>query len=560
MGAPPDCDDFDCIVIGSGFGGAAMACRLAEAGRRVLVLERGDRYPPGSFPRTPLASSTNVWDPSRRFYGMYDIWSFRRFEAIVCAGLGGGSLIYANVLLRKPEAWFPREADGEGSEFWPLGYADLEECYGKAEQMLGVTGYPNSDTTAKTRLFRDTAAAAGLEWRPAPLGVSFSPPGQPLGLPVDKPGDNLHGVTRTTCRLCGECDVGCNSGSKNTTDLTYLSSAWRHQARIETLHEVRQIRPLSDGRVGYEVLARRHHPPKQRWDRSGEAAPPDHVRFAARTVVVSAGTLGSTYLLLRNRPRLPELSRRVGSKFSGNGDYLGFIGAPGRGVFDSSRAPVITGYLAQPGQGPESLALSTRPTRGYIIQDGGYPVLAEWLSETLGVKPIGRLAQALWTIARARLTNSPRTEISGRLSELIGDSRRSRDMVPMLGMGRDLPGGQMRLRDGYLDIGWQQAFSQPVFGPLKDAMVAVAEAMGGRYHDGPSSLLSRMITVHPLGGAPMGVDADHGVVDSHGEVYGYPGLFVADGSVLPGPAGVNPALTIAALAERFSTRVLERTA
>src|SRR3954468_3768469 len=91
--------DFDCIVIGSGFGGAVTACRMAEAGRSVLVLERGDRYPPGKFPRTPLATSTNVWDPSQRLYGMFDIWSFRKFEAIVSSGLGGGSLIYANVLL-----------------------------------------------------------------------------------------------------------------------------------------------------------------------------------------------------------------------------------------------------------------------------------------------------------------------------------------------------------------------------------------------------------------------------------------------------------------------------
>lgn len=106
MRASPCGYDFDCIVIGSGFGGAVMACRLAESGRRVLVLERGERYPPGSFPRTPLATSTNVWDPKQRLYGLYDMWSFRKFDAIVSAGLGGGSLIYANVMLRKPEAWF----------------------------------------------------------------------------------------------------------------------------------------------------------------------------------------------------------------------------------------------------------------------------------------------------------------------------------------------------------------------------------------------------------------------------------------------------------------------
>lgn len=553
MGASPCSYDFDCIVIGSGFGGAVMACRLAEAGRRVLVLERGERYPPGSFPRTPLATSTNVWDPKQRLYGLYDMWSFRKFDAIVSAGLGGGSLIYANVMLRKPEAWFAREADGPASEFWPIGYDDLDECYSKAEHVFGVTTYPYTDSTAKTRQFRDATESAGLKWRPAPLAVSFSPPGRPLGVEVESGAGNLHQVPRTTCRMCGECDVGCNSGSKNTTDLTYLSTAWRHGARIETLHEVRQIRPIAGG--GYEVVARRHQPPEPRWERGGDAVP-EVVTFNARTVVVSAGALGSTYLLLRNRPRLPDMSPRLGSKFCGNGDYLGIISAR-RSVFDASRAPVITGYLAGDDADPSG---GTAPSRGYVIQDGGYPVLTDWLNESLGIRPVGRVVQAAWTILRARLTNASRTEISARMSQVVGESRRSRSVVPMLGMGRDLPGGEMSLLGGDLDISWKQAFSDPVFRPIKDSMVAVAKAMGGRFHEGPSSLLSRMISVHPLGGAPMGVDVDHGVVDSYGEVFNYPGLFVADGAVMPGPVGVNPALTIAALAERFSTRVLERSA
>src|SRR4051812_19378299 len=122
----PGQDEFDCIVIGSGFGGSAVACRVAEQGRSVLVLERGQPYPPGSFPRTPLEMSTNFWDPSQTLYGLFDIWSFRRFDAVVSSGLGGGSLIYANVLLRKPEAWFVRDVAGsEAGEYWPLEYAEL---------------------------------------------------------------------------------------------------------------------------------------------------------------------------------------------------------------------------------------------------------------------------------------------------------------------------------------------------------------------------------------------------------------------------------------------------
>ncbi|MGI8459185.1 MAG: GMC oxidoreductase [Propionibacteriaceae bacterium] len=550
--------DFDCIVIGSGFGGAVTACRLAEGNRRVLVLERGDSYPPGSFPRTPLATSTNVWDPKQRLYGMFDIWSFRKFEAIVSSGLGGGSLIYANVMLRKPEAWF--RGDGAASESWPLDYADLEGCYEKAERVLGATPYPYAERTAKSRQLRDAAPAAGLTWQPAPLAVSFSPPGQPLGLQIGRPGDNLHQVPRTTCRLCGECDVGCNSGSKNSTDLTYLSTAWRHHATIKTLHEVRLIKPIDGQGPGYEVVARRHRPPKERWCRDGEATPPERVSFTARTVVVAAGALGSTYLLLRNRARLPDLSTRLGTQFCCNGDYLGFIRAPKARVFDASRAPVITSYLTTTDRGTGEPAASAGIGRDFVIQDGGYPVLADWFSESLGIRPVGRVLQVAWTLLQARLTSSPRTEISGRLAEIVGDSRRSRGVVPLLGMGRDVPGGQMQLRDDSLDISWKQAYSDPVFRSIRSSMVALASSLGGGFYDGPSSMFSRLLTVHPLGGAPMGADVDHGVVDSYGEVFNYPGLFVVDGSVMPGPVGVNPALTIAALAERFSARVLERSA
>lgn len=489
---------------------------------------------------------------------MYDLWSFRTFEAVVCAGLGGGSLIYANVLLRRPEAWFSGRADDTGSESWPITYADLDDGYAKAEKMLGATVYPYADQTEKTRQIRDAADGAGLQWRPAPLAISFSPPGQSIGLPVGNAQDNLYTAHRSTCLLCGQCDVGCNYGSKNTTDLTYLSAAAKHPGtRIETLHEVRRIRPLRGGRDGFEVLARRHHPPDPLWNRNGQPVLPDVVTFRARTVVVSAGSLGSTYLLLRNRPRLPDLSPTLGSRFSGNGDYLGFVSAPRTRVFDASQAPVITGYLAAPDRqaGP-----ATGADARYIVEDGGYPVLADWLGESLGLRPAGRVARVLWTIVRGKLAKSSNKEISSRLSDVVGEARRSSSIVPMLGMGCDHPDGRMSLRNGHLDISWRSAFSQPAFEPIKDAMQAMARSMDGHFHAGPSNLLSRMVTVHPLGGAPMGTDVDHGVVDSYGEVFNYPGLFVADGSVMPGPVGVNPSLTIAALSERFSTRVLERTA
>ncbi|MFP5282083.1 MAG: GMC oxidoreductase, partial [Actinomycetes bacterium] len=519
-------------------------------------LERGDRYPPGQFPRSPLASSANVWDPSIGLYGMFDIWSFRKFEAVVSSGLGGGSLIYANVLLRKPATWFSQPGPGGVAETWPVTAKDLDVPYRRAETMLGMTEYPHLETTDKTTAFRDAASAADLDWKRAPLAVTFSPrPGAKpeLGVAVGSPADNLHGVQRMTCRLCGECDVGCNSGSKNSTDLTYLSRAEdTGNADIRHLHEVKRIEPVPG--TGYRVHAVVHEPPVPRWQRSGERPPPRPVSFTATTVVLAAGALGTTYLLLRNRVNLPHLSPALGTRFSGNGDYLGFAKTDKDRPLQSSRGPVITSYV----QGEGGRRSPTPGGGGFLIQDGGYPMLADWLGESLGLRPVKRATRVVWELLRARYTNSSRTGVSARLSEIIGDARHTSTVLPMLGMGQDLPGGVMSLRDGYLTVSWQQKYSDPAFAPIRHTMRRVAEGLPGRFYDGPSTRLSRSISVHPLGGAPMGRTVQQGVVDDYGEVFNYPGLFVADGSVLPGPVGVNPALTIAALAERFSERILDK--
>lgn len=220
----------DTVVVGSGFGGAVTAYRLAETGRSVVLLERGKPYPPGGFPRTPADMARNFWDPSRGLHGLFDIWSFRGLEGVVSSGLGGGSLIYANVLLRKDERWFVHESPlpGGGYENWPIGRADLDPHYDRVEHMLGATRYPYDDTP-KTRALRQAAARLDLAVSRPPLAVSFGPrPGAPPvpGAQIDEPAyGNLHGLPRSTCRLCGECDVGCNYGAKNTLDHTYLSSS-----------------------------------------------------------------------------------------------------------------------------------------------------------------------------------------------------------------------------------------------------------------------------------------------------------------------------------------------
>jgi cholesterol oxidase len=157
-------EHFDAIVVGSGFGGSVMAYRLAEAGKNVCVLERGKSYPPGSFPRGPHGMKTNFWDPSRGLHGMFNVWSFRNIGAVVSSGLGGGSLIYANVFIRKDEKWFVKEDLAKGGyESWPVSRADLEPHYDRVEKVIQPQTYPFEfspyDTTPKTHAMREAAAA-----------------------------------------------------------------------------------------------------------------------------------------------------------------------------------------------------------------------------------------------------------------------------------------------------------------------------------------------------------------------------------------------------------------
>lgn len=548
------------VVVGSGFGGAVSAFRLAEAGHSVVVLERGKSYPPGSFPRTPSEMGRNFWDPSAGLHGLFDVWSFRGLEAVVASGLGGGSLIYANVLLRKDEKWFVKDAPYRGgSESWPVTRADLDPHYDAVERMLGAQrfpmGAPGYEASAKTEEMRTAATRLGLDWQLPPLAVTFAAEGRPAtpGEPIpDAFYGNLHGRPRRTCTLCGECDLGCNSGSKNTLDHTYLSAAEHAGAELRTGCEVRSFTPRAGG--GWVVRYVVHRAEHEQSPTDTKALPLEEV--TADRLVLAAGTLGTTYLLLRNRSVLPAVSRLLGHRFSGNGDLLGFVmdaadGGAGRGL-GSSSAPVITSAVRVPD------AVDGGPGRGYYIEDAGYPGFVDWLVETGDVGHQARrwLAFTLTRI-RARLSNSPRSEIGAQVGNALGAGRSSAGAMPLLGMGRDQPDGVMRLRSGYLDVQWTTETSRDYFDAVRSTMADIAVAMGGRFVSNPLSWLHRVVTVHPLGGAPMGTGRSTGVVDEWGEVFGHPGLYVADGAAMPGPVGANPSLTIAAYADRLCEHIID---
>jgi cholesterol oxidase len=577
-GRDPMPDHFQVIVIGSGFGGSVAAYRLAAGGLRTCLLERGRSYPPGSFARSPREIRGNFWDPSEGLHGLFNVWSFRGIDVVVSSGVGGGSLIYANVLMRMPPTWFKtRIWDGprDAYEDWPISYDDLEKHYDAVEAMLRPSPYPNQELkdelrkahqsqTTKADRMAEAARWLGHESELVKLAVTFRSGDAPLRLGLGLPDGqfaNYHGaVLRTTCRLCGECNLGCNYGAKNTLDHTYLSAAKAHKLDLRDRREVRHIRKRPGG--GFAVSYVEHAEHRQGKPTNTSTLLP--VTITCDRLVLAAGALGTPYLLMKNQSSLPYLGPALGHRFSGNGDLLGLavLGRPrkhpegGHTPVDASRGPVITTAIKIPdtldgGDGP-----------GFFIEDAGYPEFVNWMLELIRIPSILRrvtrlVLQRLWGIVDGR----PNRDVGADLSRLVGKARLTSESLPLLAMGRDVPDGVMKLtkRRGkqFLDLDWTSKRSREYFDRVGSVMRDVAKALDMEYAELPRFHPRRTVTVHPLGGCPMGHSEDQGVVDGYGQAFRCPGLYVVDGSVMPGPIGANPALTIAAFADRVAGRILE---
>jgi cholesterol oxidase len=364
--------------------------------------------------------------------------------------------------------------------------------------------------------------------------------------------------------------VGCNFGAKNTLDYNYLTHAKHQGAEIRTMADVRTLEPLEGGgyAVGYAALDdQRSGGERSARDRTGAAEangrPAPLHRLTCDRLVLSAGTLGTTNLLLRNRSAFPRMSRKLGTRFCGNGDLLTVAINCGE-VTDGKRVPRIV----DPGYGPVITSTARVPDaldggegRGFYLQDAGYPQHLAWILHVLAApKTLWNWRDHGWYLVKNWLRGSPDTDVTGHIADLLESAELSAGGLPLLGMGRDVPDGRMFLRDGRLDLDWKTEKSNAYFERLRTTSRAFSHAIGGKFADNPIWFLKRVITVHPLGGAPMGRFPSEGVVDPYGNVFGYPGLFVADGSVMPGPVGPNPSFTIAALADRFADRILETTA
>lgn len=551
-----DLERFDAVIVGSGFGGSVMTFRLAGAGMKVCLLERGKAYPPGSFPRGPIGLAKNFWDPSKELYGMYDIWSFHRMDAVAASALGGGSLIYASVLLRKDPQWF--------DEAWrPITRETLDPHYERVENMLRPQRYPRhapAYRSDRVEAFHEAAKRLGREAQLAPVAVYYAnEDANPVpGAPLEDVLPDRYGRPRQTCTLCAECILGCNAGAKNTLDLTYVSAAEavdapRTAAAVRTLCEVKGFEPHPSGR-GWLVDYVQH-------DAARACATP--YRIAADRLILSAGSLGSTYLLLRMKEKLRRhgvvLSDELGTRVGGNGDMLMLAmncrtpdGDPR--YLEPSFGPTITSYVRL----GDELDGDGGSGRGGYIEDAALPDLVNWLLEFGWPPTYGRrLARFGWTWLKSWLRGD--TDMSAEVAAILGKCTLSGTSMPLLGMGRDVADGRMSLDkkdERWLALDWKMEGSRGFFNGLMELGKSLVTQMGGDFAANPTSKLGRVMTVHPLGGCPIGRDASQGVVDDWGRVYGAKDLWVADGAVMPGPVGPNPSLTIAALADRFAEGII----
>ena len=520
----------DAVVIGSGFGGAVSACRLAERGLDVLLLERGRRWRAEEFPREAGDAWLYQVDRPERHNGWIDFRIFRNVAVVQGAGVGGGSLIYANVFV-------PAEPIAFDSA-WPpeISYLDLLPYYDRAGAMLDVAELPDGQLTRRYKLMREAAAAIGASdrLRRLPLAVSFDPEfsydrPDPTNSAHSKPFVNKFGRPQGTCVHCGSCDLGCPVGARNTLDLNYLAVAEDSGAEILALHFVTGIAPEGSGyRVHYDRV-------------DGGTRRPGSV--AADRVIVAAGSLNTTELLLRCRDvhrTLPEISHQLGRGWCANGDFLTPAIYPDLPV-SPTIGPTITAAI-------DFLDGSDRGHR-YFVEDGGFPdIIVTALREMLGHELIGK------TLFRG---------YAAAIGQALADLDPMRCVMPWFGQGIDASNGVMRLErdvfdpDGWdLDLDWEPGPSQGVVQALIDRQKALAGATGGTAIEPVTwNLFNYLVTPHPLGGCNMGSSGDDGVVDHKGEVFGYPRLYVLDGSIIPRALGLNPSRTIAALAERGASLI-----
>jgi cholesterol oxidase len=550
------------VVVGSGYGAGVAASRLARAGQSVCVLERGRELRPGEYPNDLASAQGSMQiDTSRGKLGaadgLFNVHINPDMMALVGCGLGGTSLINANVALEIDRRLF-------ALEHWPQEFRNdptlLDAAYEQARQTLDVNPYPaHYPVLNKLQALEQSAAAMKQPFYRPPIAVNF----------VDQ--TNAFGVAQPKCVGCGDCCSGCNFGAKNTTLMNYLPDAVNHGAQIVTQALVTHI--ARDGAV-WRVFV----------EPNGATAEGAATSVTADVVMLGAGALGSTEILLRSAQKGLSLSSRLGQRFSGNGDVLAFgydcywksepnadgkpkqlnINGVGIGSNTVDQAlypgPCITGII-------DMRLNSADPNRGLVIEEGVIPgALATGLGPGFffGDAVAGNFfeygpAQAQSRLLDAKALGEAFQNDPGSLTAkaYVGPVARTQTYLVM---SVDEAAGELRLTDNRLRIHWPGAGRSPVIERDNELIARANEAIQGQFFPNPiwtEAMGKQIVTVHPVGGCGMGDDAASGVTNHKCQVFAgssgvavHAGLYVCDGAAMPGPVGVNPFLTISAVAER----------
>ncbi len=519
---------YDVVIVGSGYGGGVAASRLARAGLSVCVLERGRVHRPGDFGNTLQDFAAELQFTGQRLRSgrrdaLFDMRSGPDLNILVACGLGGGSLINAGIALRP-------EPDTLRGAAWPAVLADcphLRTGFDRAERMLGVSPHPTPEKFAKFRALQKGAAAVGAEAVPAPAAISWETRA------------NRANVVQHACVHCGDCWSGCNVGAKHTVASTYLPDAHHFGADIFTGAGVRRFAKEEDGGGRWRI---------EFGYRQADGSGATGVVRADR-LILAGGVLGSTELLLRSRAQGLALSARLGQGLSANGDDLA-VGFNTAWEMNAVAVGVPARAALEPGPNCVGAArVKTQDGAEILVQDG-----AMW--------PLMARTAPLKVLLRGKPVTALRTLLGG----IFGGVQRNSG--PFYVVGHDSAGGSLRLDGKRLRVEWPGLAGESAYKRTEEVMGRLIAALEGEFVRNPLAdkiLGGRRITVHPLGGCPMGEDAARGVVNHKGEVFDasrqdggvHEGLYVCDGAVVPSSLGVNPLLTITALAERMMILLAE---